>query len=160
MGLASALLVTALLEQSLPVGIDSRVRVACNTGYVVERCVEQERQLRAILATFDLQDLGPWTWVLVRTVDWRPILRRVGRDPDSPGFTILEKRQTFLEEALFVPTPNRDRIFLEKWRVPLDHFPRFVVAHELGHALCLETDERRARATAEELLRSRSVECK
>jgi hypothetical protein len=49
----------------------------------------------------NLAPLGDWTWILVQSRDWKPILRRVGRDPDSPALTILEKRQTFLEEALF-----------------------------------------------------------
>ena len=70
----------------------------------------------------DLAGLGAWEWILVRTTDWKPILRGVGLDPDSPGFTILEKRQTFLEEALFTGDPERSRTFLEKWRIPLDQF--------------------------------------
>jgi hypothetical protein len=78
---------------------------------------------------------------LVRSDDWKPILRRVRRDPDSPAFTILEARQTFLEEALFHPTPGRDRTLLEKWRVPLHDLLAFAVAHELGHALCQVRDE-------------------
>ena len=82
----------------------------------------------------DLARLGDWTWILVRSQDWKPILRRVGRDPDSPAFTILEKRQTFLEEALFNAVPERSRTLLEKWRMPLDQLLMFAVAHELGHA--------------------------
>ena len=61
-----------------------------------------------VLAGLDLARLGEWTWVLVQSRDWKPILRRVGRDPDSPAFTILDKRQTFLEEALFRPNVDRE----------------------------------------------------
>ena len=48
------------------------------------------------------------------------------------------------EEALFNPRPDRGRTLLAKWRMPLDELLPFAVAHELGHALCREVDERRA----------------
>lgn len=75
----------------------------CNTGYTIEVCASNRHDSARVLERFDLRGLEGWTWVLVRSDDWKPILRRVGRDPDSPAFTILEKRQTFLEEALFAP---------------------------------------------------------
>ena len=82
----------------------------------------QLKQLGGVLAGIDLAPLGDWTWILVRSQDWKPILRGVGRDPDSPAFTILERRQTFLEEALFNAGPERSRTLLEKYRIPLDQF--------------------------------------
>ena len=95
----------------------------------------------------------------MRSDDWTPILRRVGLDPDSPAFTILEKRQTFLEEALFAPRVERSRKFLDTWRVPLDQLLEFAVSHELGHALCREVSEARVIRYAEQLRLSRSVTC-
>src|SRR5215510_9772671 len=94
----------------------------------------------------DTSPLGEWTWILVRSDDWSPILRRVGRDPDSPAFTIPGRRQTFLEEALFRHSPGRSRILMEKLGVPLDQFLALAVSHELGHALCHETSEAQASA--------------
>jgi len=117
------------------------VRFYCNVGYTPSECTAHLTQLRAVLAEVDVGELGEWTWILVRSDDWKPILRRVRRDPDSPAFTMLEARQTFLEEALFHPTPGRDRTLLEKWRVPLHDLLAFAVAHELGHALCQVRDE-------------------
>jgi hypothetical protein len=131
----------------------------CNTGYDLRDCNVQLKQLGDALAEMDLAPLGDWTWILVRSQDWKPILRPVGRDPDSPAFTILEKRQTFLEEALFNAGPERSRTLLEKWRMPLDQLLAFAVAHELGHALCQETDEARAKAYAEQLRRTGKVTC-
>ncbi len=119
----------------------------------------QLKQLGDVLAGMDLAPLGDWTWILVRSQDWTPILRPVGRDPDSPAFTILEKRRTFLEEALFNAGPERSRTLLEKWRMPLDQLLVFAVAHELGHAVCQETDEARAKAYAEQLRRTGKVTC-
>jgi hypothetical protein len=131
----------------------------CNTGYDELACTRQLRHLADVLAGMDLTELGDWTWILVRSQDWRPILRRVGRDPDSPAFTILEKRQTFLEEAVFNVDPERSRTLLEKWRIPLDQFPKYAVAHELAHALCHESDEPRARVYADQLRDTGRVTC-
>jgi len=123
----------------------------CDAGYRLQVCNAQVTRLSEVLARFDLTGLGEWTWVLVRSEDWRPILRRVGRDPDSPAFTILERRQTFLEDALFDSDPVRSRTLLEKWRVPLDELLPFAVAHEIGHALCHEPDEAKTNAYASQL---------
>jgi hypothetical protein len=112
-----------------------------------------------MLVGMDLAPLGDWAWILVGSEDWKPILRRVGRDPNSPAFTILEKRQTFLEEALFNAAPPRSRELFEEWRMPLDKLRIFAVAHELGHALCHETDEARAKAYAEQLRSTGKATC-
>ena len=132
---------------------------SCDTGYKQADCTEQVNQLGGILVRMDLSPLGDWTWVLVRSQDWKPILRRVGRDPKSPAFTILEKRQIFLEEALFNTVPARSRELLEAWRMPLDQLRVFAVTHELGHALCQETDEARAEEYAEQLRSTGRAAC-
>lgn len=131
----------------------------CNTGYTERDCEVQLRRLRQVLSEMDLARLGEWTWVLVRSEHWKPILRRVGRDPDSPAFTLLEKRQTFLEEALFNYSPDRSRTLLEKWRMPLDELLPFAVLHELGHALCRETDEQRTNGYAAQLRATGMTRC-
>jgi hypothetical protein len=128
----------------------------CNTGYSVESCRAHLAALRRVLAPVNVAALGEWTWVLVRSEDWRQILRRVGRDPDSPAFTILEKRQTFLEEALFVPMGERSATLLAKFRLPLDLLLEHAVLHELGHAISGERDESRAHNYATQL-RQRAV---
>ena len=77
----------------------------CNTGYIERDCEIQLSRLRRVLGEMDLTGLGEWTWVLVGSEDWAPILAAsvgIGK----PAFTILEKRQTFLEEALFNPRPT------------------------------------------------------
>ena len=122
----------------------------------LRRTVEATAQ---VLAGMDLARLGEWTWVLVQSRDWKPILRRVGRDPDSPAFTILDKRQTFLEEALFRPNVDRSRILLEKYRVPLDQLLYVAITHELGHAICHEVDELKAIAYANQLRNTGRVLC-
>jgi hypothetical protein len=131
----------------------------CNTGYTPETCRVQLGRLRNLVSKFDLTPLSTWTWILIRSEDWQPILRRAGRDTDSPAFTILEKRQTFLEEALFGPVPGRSRTLLAKWRMPLDQLREFAVTHELAHAICPEADERRTHVLAAELARTGALQC-
>jgi hypothetical protein len=149
----------AAAEQSPSIATPN-LQFFCNTGYSESDCELQLRRLWDVLAKMDLTELGDWSWILVRSQDWGPILRRAGRDPDSPAFTILEKRQTFLEEAMFNTDPARSRTLLEKWRIPLDQFPKYAVVHELAHALCREADEQRARVYAVELQKTGRVRCR
>jgi hypothetical protein len=107
----------------------------------------------------DLAPLDEWAWVLVRSQDWKPILRRVSRDTGSPAFAILEKRQIFLEEALFRADPERSRELLARFRVPLDELLSLAVVHELGHAMCQETDEARATEYAAQLSVTGETKC-
>jgi hypothetical protein len=138
----------------------AQLQFFCNTGYSRESCRTHLADLRRVLATVEPLAVGDWTWVLVRSDDWMPILRRVGRDPDSPAFTILEKRQTFLEEALFVPLAGRSATLLAKFRLPLDQLLEEAVLHELGHALCAERDERQVHHYASQLRESGVVVCR
>jgi len=111
-------------------------KFACNTGYSVRECIRQLSALRKALKPYHPERLGSWTWVLVKSADWKAILLSRGLDPDSPAFTVLEKRQTFLEEALFVQVPGRSAELLRFWSVPLDKMLDLAVTHELGHAVC------------------------
>jgi hypothetical protein len=133
---------------------------ACNSGYTVEMCRAQIAILRAALAPYHPERLGEWTWVLVRSEDWRPILRRVGKDPDSPIFTILEKRQTFVEEGLLVPITWRRAELLQKWSMPLNEFLDFAIVHELVHAYCYQLDERRTEENAHKVRQEKHLSCK
>ena len=131
----------------------------CNVGYSVSDCTEKLTRLRDVLAGLHPAQLGEWTWVLVRSEDWKPILRRAGRDPDSPAFTVLANRQTFLEDALFDADPVRTRALLERWRMPRDTLLAFAIAHELGHAMCREPDEARTNRYAAQLVEGGSATC-
>lgn len=132
----------------------------CNTGYSLEKCQEQVAKLRSVLDKYPVQQLGDWTWVLVRSEDWKPILRARGLDPASPAFSFLEKRETFMEEALLAEVVQRRVELLKKWQVPFDRLLELAVTHELGHALCNETDEARADHYGQALRERRLAVCK
>lgn len=95
-----------LLALTIPVSaatLPQPQRFVCNTGYKLSECLQQLGILKSALAPYGAEKLGAWTWVLVKSEDWKSIVQRLGGNTDSPAFTVLEKRQTFLEEALFAP---------------------------------------------------------
>lgn len=122
----------------------ARQQFACAAPYTTPECEKQVVILQATLHRYRAEDLGQWTWVVVHSEDWKPILQRVQMDPNSPAFTILERRQTFFEDVLLVPNPRRQLELLPKWLIGFDQFLDLAVTHELGHALCNDPDERRA----------------
>jgi hypothetical protein len=56
--------------------------------------------LRPLLDKYGAGRLGDRTWVLVKSDDWKALQRQHQMDPDSPAFTVLDRRETFFEEAL------------------------------------------------------------
>jgi len=136
-----------LLTLTIPVSaatLPQPQRFVCNTGYKVSECLQQLGTLKSALSSYGAEKIGAWTWVLVKSEDWKPMVGRLGGNTNSPAFTVLEKRQTFLEEALFVPAGGRGAELLRVWSVPLDKFLDFAITHELGHGMCNTTDERQA----------------
>jgi len=122
----------------------ARQEFLCVAPYTVADCERQVVTLQTTLHRYQAEKLGKWTWVLVRSADWKPILERVHMDPNSPAFSILERRQTFFEEVLLVPEPKRQKELMTKWGIGLDRLLDLAVTHELGHAVCNDPDEKRA----------------
>ena len=123
----------------------------CHTGYPLQQCQKDILQLKSILTHYPVQVLGHWTWVLVRSQDWKPIMRMLRLSPDSPAFTALELRETFLEEALFVHDPERTSELMMEWQSSMPKLLERAVSHELGHAFCSEPAETIATRIGEDL---------
>jgi hypothetical protein len=132
----------------------------CNTGYSAQQCHEQMSVLRPLLDKYGAGHLGDWTWVLVKSQDWKAIQHVHGMDPDSPAFTVLNRRVTFFEEALVSPVPERRVELIRQWSLGMDDLLKLAVTHELGHALCNEKNEKRADAYGEQLRQGQPVQCK
>jgi len=92
----------------------------CNTGYSAQQCHEQMAVLRPLLDKYGAGRLGDWTWVLVKSDDWKELQRQHRMDPDSPAFTVLDRRETFLEEALVNPVTVRRIELVRKWSLGMD----------------------------------------
>jgi hypothetical protein len=132
----------------------------CNTGYSVQECHEQMRVLRPLLNKYGAGRLGDWTWVLVRSDDWKALQRQHRMDPDSPAFTVLDRRETFFEEALVSPVAPRRVELVRQWSLGMDDLLKLAVTHELGHALCNERSEKKADGYGEQLRRGEAVQCR
>jgi hypothetical protein len=99
-------------------------------------------------------DLG-----LVRSQDWTPISVLLGLKPESPAFTAVDRRETFLKEALFKRRGLRAAELQREWLMPRDQLLDLAVTHELGHALCSEPNEAVADRFGEELRRGHRPRC-
>jgi hypothetical protein len=120
-------------------------------GYTLKKCQKDIAVLKKVLQRYPVAQLGEWTWFLVASSDWKEFQRSHGLNPDSPAFTYYEGKQTFLEEALLTGQPTRYGELLLLWGMNMKNLLDFAVAHELGHALCNEKDEERARRAAKSL---------
>jgi len=123
----------------------------CHTGYPLAQCQQDILQLKSVLIHYPIHALGHWTWVLVLSQDWKPISRGLRLNPDSPAFTALEPRETFLEEALFSHDPERTSELMTEWQRSIPELLELAVSHELGHALCEDANEAAAKRFGEEL---------
>jgi hypothetical protein len=132
----------------------------CAVPYTIPECEKQIAILQTALLRYDAEKLGRWTWVLIRSEDWKFFLTDLHLDPNSPACSHLEMRQTFFEEALLVPKPERRVELLRRWHIPFDRFLDFAVSHELGHAFCTEENEQQADRIARLLEQKKPVTCK
>jgi hypothetical protein len=131
----------------------------CVGPYSIPECATQAALLQAVLRKYDADKLGKWSWVVVRSEDWKQLVSRLHLDPTSPAFSHLGNRQTFFDEALFVLKPKRETELITKWNIPFDQFLDFAVRHELGHAFCQEADELKAERYSQRLLKSGPMLC-
>jgi hypothetical protein len=70
---------------------------ACSVGITLEKCRQEMLVLRKALANYRASVLGEWTWVLVRSENWRLILLARNLNPGVPALTALDARTTFFE---------------------------------------------------------------
>jgi hypothetical protein len=126
----------------------------CVGPYSVAECGAQTAFLQAVLRKYDAEKLGKWSWILIRSEDWKQFASQLHLNPASPAFSHLGYRQTFLDEALLVLKPKRELELITKWNISFDRFLEFAVTHELGHAFCQESDEIKAERFGQRLRKS------
>ena len=132
----------------------------CLQGYDLSKCEDHVLTLRHKLARYPISGLASWSFVLVPTGLWGEMVRAAGGPTGSPAFTALHSRETFFQDALFSPTALQRAQLMQMFGVDQDTQLELAVSHELGHALCQDTNERRAAAQAENLRESRALHCK
>jgi hypothetical protein len=104
-------------------------------------------------------DVGEWTWVLVRSEDWKLLLRARGLDPGIPALTFPGARTTFFEEALVAGSTGRVSELIEVWHLGRQSLLDLAIRHELGHALCNDVNERTAERVAKLLEERKKITC-
>jgi len=125
-----------------------RQHFSCSTGYTAPECQAATAVLRRAVALYPLGELGEWTWILVRPVDWKRNLATVGINPNDPGFSNLTKRKTFLDGSLVEKVSIRGIELRTVWHMPIEELLDLTIRHELAHALCNERDEWKAERIA------------
>ncbi len=147
---------TALHAQTQP----PRQHFTCNIGYTRQECNVATTALRTALARYEADSLQDWTWVLVRTVDWKQLLSDKGINPNDPAFSNLTKRVTVLDGSLLETKSIRGVELRMVWKMPVDDLLDFVIRHELAHALCNERAESSANRAAIDLKNRAPLSCR
>ena len=140
-------------------GSSLKTEFFCVGPYSVPECETQAALLQAVLRKYDADRLGKWSWILIRSEDWKQIVSQLHLDPASPAFSHLEYHQTFFDEALLVLKHKRELELITKWNISFDKFLDFAVSHELGHAFCQESDEVKAERYGQRLRKSLPNAC-
>lgn len=133
---------------------------ACNVGFTPGECQVAATVLRKALARYPVDALGEWTWVLVRTEDWKQLLTERGFDSNNSAFSYLPKRETFLDAALVVRGSIRGVQLSAIWHMPMEDLLDLAIRHELAHALCNVRDETKADLAAIALKNGTPLSCR
>src|SRR5262249_15459548 len=115
--------------------------------------------LRSALAKYHADALGEWSWVLVRSDDWKRILLDRGFDPNNPAFSYLPQRETFLDASLVAKVSSRGIELSAAWHIPVEDLLDLAVRHELAHALCNNRNEAKANRAATALKQGKPLAC-
>jgi len=132
----------------------------CNTGYTPRDCQVAMTVLRRTLERYPVEGLGEWTWVLVRTEDWKQLLSERKFNSNNPAFSYLPKRETFLDGALVDRSSIRGVELSAIWHMPIEDLLDLAIRHELAHALCNDPDETKADRAASTLKNRMPLSCR
>ena len=137
-----------------------RQHFVCNVGYTPRECQVAMTVLQKTLERYPVEALGEWTWVLVRTEDWKQLLSERKFDSNHPAFSYLPKRATFLDGALVVKTSIRGMELSAIWHMAIEDLFDLTIRHELAHALCNDPDETNADRAAIALKNGTPLPCR
>jgi hypothetical protein len=59
----------------------------CVGPYSIQECKTQVAGLQAVLQRYDGEKLGKWTWILVRSQDWKQLTSQLHLNASSPAFS-------------------------------------------------------------------------
>jgi len=134
-------------------------RFFCNTGYTLPKCLDEISVLQKVISKYPASPLVGWSWILVKSGDWKLLMASLGLHPNTPAFTCLELKETFVEEALVAGTGERTAMLMAEWHLSAAGLLEFAVAHELGHGLCNDLNEETANNVANKLQAGKAFSC-
>ena len=135
------------------------VQFFCTQDYNREGCHQHALELRRVLMTYPLEQLGMWSFVLVPSYKWKDLVHALGGSSHSPAFTAFEQRTTVMESSLFSSTATRSAELLHLFGVTGEALLELAVNHELGHCVCPDQDERKADDYGRELRKGEIPDC-
>jgi hypothetical protein len=135
------------------------IQFLCSQSYDRAECVKDATALRQAMSPYPTQLLGEWSFVLVSADDWKAMVQRLGGDPVSPAFSMLDQRMTLLDGSLWVASATRNKELLERFRKIGPALVDLAVTHEMGHGICQEKDEQRADDYGKELRSDKVPDC-
>jgi hypothetical protein len=151
--------VPAQLGETSQIVTRQSVQFFCTQDYHPDECGQHALELRRVLMTYPLEQLGSWSFVLVPAYKWQDLVRSVGGPVRSPAFTILGQRTTVMESSLFSATATRTDEFLHVFGVTGQALLELAVNHELGHSVCHNQEERKADDYGRELRAGKIPDC-
>jgi hypothetical protein len=139
-------------------GVDTQ-HLSCSSGYDRQECEEHLTRLKTVLVQYPIDRLKGWSWIVVSSEEWRPLLCRLHLDSRSIAFSSVEQHTVVLEEVLFLQHGARTEKLAHNLRVPVEQLISMAVSHELGHVFCRSADEEAADRVAEQLRKGKHFEC-
>lgn len=148
-----ATIVVTGLQSQFPTDLSAQTHAckqhfACNIGYTKQECQAATAVLKNVVERYPVDALGQWTWVLVRTADWKYVLPAKGINMNDPAFSNLTKRISFLDGSLVDRVSIRGLELRMIWHMPIEDLLDLTIRHELAHALCNDRDESRTNRAA------------
>ena len=131
----------------------------CRAGYDSRECERRITELKAVLIQYAAGAPKNWRWVIVPSEDWQLLAQSLHLDRESPAFSAITERETFLEDALFFAHPGRTDELVRHFHTPFDQLLSVAVGHELGHAICHGGSEAIANRAAEQLRVGKYPDC-
>jgi hypothetical protein len=137
----------------------STIHFYCSKDYDRGQCTRDVVELQQLLCQFPLIQLGEWSIVLATRQETRHLQHPNGDLTETPALTYLKHRTSIFEGDLFTADPQRTAELLQMYGRNSIDLRLWAVSHELGHALCQESDERRAEDYGRQLRNGVALHC-
>jgi hypothetical protein len=142
-----------------PASLSHAISFSCTMDYDPSQCLTSVALLAKVLQRYPTERMGQWTFVLAGSARWRQTVKELGGDPETPAFSELIARVTVLKDELFETVDSRQEMLARRFGLPPGSILDYAVTHEMGHAICGESQESLANKYGLDLRRGISPMC-